>query len=292
MKYNYLVVSAVLAFAGLQGQAMADPILGTAESFAVLAGSTVTNTGNTVVTGNLGVSPGLAITGFPPGIVTPPSTTYAGGAVALQAESDLTTAYNALAGLTANHDLTGQDLGGLTLLPGVYKFDSSAQLTGTLTLNAQGNANAFWVFQIGSALTTASASAVTMINPGPSNGANDGVFWQIGSSATLGTTTAFEGNILASASITLDTGATIENGRALAETGAVTMDTNTVSNVCPPDTPGYPGPGFSGGLVFNNGAIVAVPEPGALVALASLAGLFVLRGFARLIRTRYCGSQG
>ncbi len=158
------------------------PPLGTTATFAVLGGSTVTNTGSTVLTGDLGVWPGLAITGFPPGIVT--GTTHAGDAVAQQAQSDLTTAYNNLAGQACGTDLTGQDLGGMTLTPGVYCFSTSAQLTGTLTLNAQGNPSAVFVFQIGSTLTTASSSVVQVIN----GGSNCNVFWQVGSSATLGTT--------------------------------------------------------------------------------------------------------
>ena len=127
--------------------------LGTAQSFAVLGGSTVTNTGPSVLTGNLGVSPGAAITGFPPGTVT--GTIHAANAVALQAQNDVTTQYNALAGAACSADLTGQNLGGQTLTPGVYCFSSSAQLTGTLTLNAQGNANATFIFKTGSTLTTA-----------------------------------------------------------------------------------------------------------------------------------------
>ena len=135
------------------------PSLGTAQSFAVLGGSTVTNTGPTIITGDLGVSPGTAVTGFPPGIVTG-GTIHAADAVALQAQSDTTTAYNDLAGQACTIDLTGQDLGGLTLVPGVYCFSSSAQLTGALTLDAEGDPNAVWVFQIGSTLTTASNSSV------------------------------------------------------------------------------------------------------------------------------------
>jgi len=207
------------------------PSLGSAQGFAVLGGSTVTNTGATTVTGDLGVSPGTAVTGFPPGTVN--GTTHAGDAVALQAQSDVTTAYNNLAGQTLDVDLTGTDLGGLTLTPGVYRFSSSAQLTGLLTLNAQGNADAVWVFQIGSTLTTATNSSVLVIN----SGQNCNVFWQVGSSATLGTTTTFVGNILALTSITLNTGASV-SGRALARNGAVTMDTNTVSaSVCAAATP-------------------------------------------------------
>jgi len=203
------------------------PSLGTAQNFAVL-GATVTNTGPTMISGgNLGVSPGLAITGFPPGIVNPPGTIHAGDAVALQAQSDATIAYNNLAGQPCTSDLTGQDLGGLTLIPGVYCFSSSAQLTGTLTLDAQGNAGAVFIFKVGSTLTTASNSAVRVIN----GGSVCNVYWQIGSSATLGTNTAFAGNVLASASITLNTSAML-SGRAHARTGAVTLDTNTISAGC------------------------------------------------------------
>ncbi len=199
--------------------------LGTAESFAVLGGSTVTNTGPTVVSGNLGVSPGSAVTGFPPGSVVPPGTIHIADAVALQAQSDVVIAYNDLAGRASNFDLTGQDLGGLTLVPGVYTFSSSAQLTGTLTLDAQGNPDAEFIFQIGSTITTASNSSVNVINS--ADGCN--AYWQVGSSATLGTNTAFTGNIIALTSITLVTNSTILHGRALARNGAVTMDSNQVS---------------------------------------------------------------
>jgi len=208
-------------------------LLGTAAAFAVLGGSTVTNTDSTTVSGNLGVDPGTAVTGFPPGAVKN-GTIHSADAVALQAQKDNTTAYNVLAGLPFTTDLTGQDLGGLTLLPGVYHFDNSAQLTGTLTLNAQGSDNALWVFQIGSTLTTASSSVVQVINGGP----DDGLFWQVGSSATLGTSTDFEGNILALTSITLNTDAIIPCGRALAQNGAVTMDTNVISTDCTAATAG------------------------------------------------------
>jgi len=198
--------------------------LGTADPFAVLAGSTVTNTGPTTIHGSLGLWPGTAITGFPPGSVSG-GTIHATDAVAMQAQHDLTTAYNFAAGEVCNGNLTGQDLGGLALTSGVYCFDSSAQLTGTLILDAQGNSNAVFVFQIGSTLTTASSSSVVFAN----GGQGDSVFWQVGSSATLGTTTTFQGNILALTSITLATDAKIGCGRALARNGAVTLDTNNVS---------------------------------------------------------------
>lgn len=229
MKCKALILMAIVAFASLQAQAMAGPILGTAASFAVLGGSTVTNTGSSVITGDLGVSPGTAITGFPPGSVTPPYTIHAADAVALQAQSDVTSAYNFLAGLGPIQNLTGQNLGGLTLTPGVYHFASSAQLTGTLTLNALGNPDALFVFQIGSTLTTASKSSVVEINGGQSLVPGCEVYWQVGSSATIGTDTAFEGSILANTSITLNTGASIVDGRALAQSGAVTLDDNFLS---------------------------------------------------------------
>ena len=211
---------AVLLFCSSPASAQA--LLGTSQSFGVLGASAVTNTGPTTVTGDLGVSPGTSITGFPPGSVT--GVIHMTDAVASQAQADTTTAYNALAGMACNTVLTGQDLGGLTLTPGVYCFTSSAQLTGMLTLNAQGDPNAVFVFQIATALTTASNSSVQVINSGQSCN----VFWQIGSSATLGTNTNFIGSIIALASVTLNTGATL-TGRALARTGAVTMDTNAIT---------------------------------------------------------------
>ncbi len=202
-----------------------DVDLGSAGSFAVLAGSTLTNTGDSVIDGDLGLWPGGSISGFPPGSVT--GTIYNDDATAETAQSDLTTGYNFAAGeaCPSGNVLTGENLGGLTLTPGVYCFSSSAQLTGTLTLNALGDPNAVFLFQIGSTLTTASGSSVVLIN----DGSGDNVFWQVGSSATLGTTTDFEGSILALTSITLDTGANIGCGRALASNGAVTLDTNDVS---------------------------------------------------------------
>src|SRR5450759_4747631 len=184
MLRKYVRVLSGVGFAALLygGAAVwAQSSLGTAQSFAVLGGSTVTNTGNTVLTGDLGVSPGSAITGFPPGTRT--GTTHAADAVALQAQNDVTTQYNTLASAACTADLTGQDLGGKTLTSGVYCFSSSAQLNGPLTLNAQGNVNAPFIFKVGSAFTTASGSSFAFINCGNACG----VGWQIGSSATLGT---------------------------------------------------------------------------------------------------------
>ncbi len=255
MKFKYLLV---MALVGLQAHAGAQLFsLGTAQSFAVLGGSAVTNTGSSVINGNLGVSPGSAVTGFPPGIVTPPGTIHISDGVAILAQNDVTTSYNVLAGMAVNQDLTGQDLGGLTLTPGIYHFSSSAQLTGVLTLNFQGNPNSFFAFQIGSTLTTASNSSVRAINGG--DGCN--VFFQVGSSATLGTTTSFLGNILALTSITMNTGANILDGRALARNGAVTLDTNHISSA---ECRFVTGPAGQFGTA-------AVPEPGAVALFVGMA---------------------
>jgi len=230
MRFNIRPWLAIALIASFSSDALASIQLGTAGDFAVLAGTTVTNTGPTVINGgHVGVSPGSAITGFPPGSVSAPYTFHAADAVALQAQNDLTTAYNAAAGLAPTQDLTGQDLGGLTLVPGVYFFSSSAGLTGALTLDYQGNPDAEFVFQIGSTLTTASNSSVVGINNG---GGLIGcsVFWQVGSSATLGTGTDFAGHILALTSITMTTGSSIIEGSALARNGAVTLDDNLIEN--------------------------------------------------------------
>lgn len=243
MKYTSLICTIAMSGLGLAGVARGD-ILGSATDFAVLAGSTVTNTGPSVVNGNLGVWPGLAVVGFGPGVVN--GTIHAGDAVAQQAQADVTTAYNMLAGMAMTQDLTGMDLGGMTLGPGVYFFSSSAFLTGTLTLDAMGDPNAQFVFQMGSTLITASNSSVEMIN-----GASAcDTYWQVGSSATLGTDSAFQGNILALASITMTTGATLLEGRALARNGAVTMDTNLITLCIPsPGTAALFGTLMVGGCV-------------------------------------------
>ena len=216
------LLSVLIPFHPAVGQTA--PSLGTAQSFAVLGASTVTNTGPSIITGNLGVSPGTAVTGFPPGTVVGGSI-HAADAVAAQAQADNTTAYGDLASEACNTTYgVPTDIGGLTLVPGVYCFSSSAGLTGTLTLNAEGSASSVWVFKIASTLITASDATVLIIN----GGQQCNVFWQVGSSATLGTGTDFIGNILALTSITLTTDASLA-GRALAQNGAVTLDSNRVS---------------------------------------------------------------
>lgn len=219
-----ITLAATVLLGGGASAAPSPVDLGTAEGFAVLGGQTVTNTGPSVITGDLGVSPGTAVTGFPPGVVSPPGAVHAADAVALQAQSDLTIAYNTAAGLPCVADLTGLDLGGLTLTAGVYCFSSSAQLTGTLTLDGQGDPEANFVFKTGSTLVTASGSTVVLINQAqPCR-----VFHQIGSSATLGTNSNFVGTIMALTSVTATTGSSVQ-GRLLARNGAVTLDTNSVT---------------------------------------------------------------
>ena len=229
------------------------PTLATASTYAVLGASTVTaaSTGTgTALTGDLGNVAATSVTGFPNGTYT--GTLHSGDGAAATANTDANTAYTAFAALPVTTNLTGQDLGGKVLTPGVYKFNSSAQLTGILTLDAAGNPNAQWVFQIGSTLTTASASSVVLLH-----GASAGnVYWQVGSSATLGTTTALQGTIIALASITANTGATVQ-GRLIALTGAVSLDHNTVT-VVPGTTPSgaltiATVAGFNSSLTIENG---------------------------------------
>jgi len=220
------VAAALLAVAPLAFSAQAPVGLGTAANFAVLAGSTVTNTGPSVISGSLGLAPGSAVTGFPPGIVLAGTTEIDDG-VALQAKNDLVTAYNTAAGSSSTATISG-DLAGRTLVGGVYTSASSLGLSGALTLDAQGNPDAVFIFQAGSTLIVGSGSQVNLI--GGAQACN--VFWQVGSSATIGTGSSFVGSIMALTSVTMTTGATLQ-GRALARNGAVTLDTNTITSpVC------------------------------------------------------------
>lgn len=195
--------------------------LGTAAGFAVLAGSTITNTGTTHITGDLGLSPGTAVTGFPPGTVT--GTIHAADPTAAQAQTDLAIAYNDAAARTPTTVPT--ELGATTLTPGVYTSAAGTfGITGNLTLDAQGDPHAVFIFQTASTLITASASTVTLTGGAQANN----IYWQVGSSATLGTNSTLAGTILALASITVTTGVTV-TGRTLARNGAVTLDTNSIA---------------------------------------------------------------
>jgi len=263
--------------------------LGTTTSFAVLAGTTVTNTGPSVMSGDLGVSPGSAVTGFPPGMVNN-GAQHKADAIALQAQSDLTTAYTDAAGRTPASTISG-DLGGQTLAPGVYKAASAMGLTGTVTLDGKGDPNAVFIFQAGSTLITASSSTVKLI--GAAQACN--VFWQVGSSATLGTRTTFVGSILALTSATVQTGTTVA-GRVLARNGQVSLDTNTITRptcaaASPTATPtattspggggevipsGHPETGAGGASHSGDSVLIAVAVM-ALVGAGAATGLTIRR---------------
>jgi hypothetical protein len=202
-------------------------VLGAADNFVVLAGSTVTNAGPSSLTGDLGVSPGTAVTGFPPGTVV--GTQHVGDSAAAQGVADLTTAYNDAAGRTLCAITVAGNLGGQTLTPGLYKSTSSLEISsGDLTLDAQGDATAVFIFQMASTLTTTSGRQIILSGSAKSTN----VFWQVGTSATLGSTSAFYGTIMADQAVTMSTGATL-NGRVLARVAAVALDSNTIVKPTP-----------------------------------------------------------
>jgi hypothetical protein len=198
------------------------PLFGEADNFVVLAYSAVTNDGNSTITGDIGVSPLTSLVGFPPGVVN--GTTNVADTAAANAQVDLTIACNAAAMWVPY--ITETTLGGLNLLPGIYHSDGALSLTGVLTLT--GDANAVWIFQAGSTLDTAAGSQIILIGGAKA----DNVYWAVGSSATLGANSIFKGNMMAYASITLNTGASLE-GRALAQTAAVTLSDNTITKPSP-----------------------------------------------------------
>jgi hypothetical protein len=243
---TFIVIGALpAALLCVSSAAWAAPILGNADPFAVLGGASVTNVGTSVITGELGVSPGTSVTGFPPGIVTG-GTIHINDGTAIAAYSDFMSAYTVIGDSTVTQNLTGGVLGvGAlgTLTPGVYKFDTTASLLGALTLDGGGDPAAEFIFLIGSALTTASASSVLL-----SNGAFfDNVYWWTGTAATLGAGTAFTGSILSGSSISLTDGASIVCGRALAQV-TVTLIDNQISTDC-------------------TQSVVSVPEPASLALL-------------------------
>jgi hypothetical protein len=256
------LMAAGLAFAAAAPAAHAAPVdLATATPFVVLGGQSVTNTGPSVLGGDLGVAPGTSLVGFGfPAVVN--GATHVNDAVAALAQDDVTTAYGVAAGqpVAPADDLTGQDLGGKSLTAGAYRYASSAQLTGQLTLDAEGDPDAQFVFAIGSTLTTASASSVVLVNgASPCN-----VFWQVGSSATLGSTTVFAGNVLALADISLNAGAAVD-GRLLARDGSITLIDNVLdASMCqtPLTTPGTSGTGGGQGT----GGTAATTPTGAVPA--------------------------
>jgi hypothetical protein len=269
----FTMAAAVLLMAGNTANAAIVPTvsLGTSAKYAVLAGSTVTNTGPSVLNGSLGLSPGTSVTGFPPGLVVPPGTKDITNAAAAQAQSNLTAAYVNAAGRPVTATTTA-DLANLKLQGGVYAGPSKGplMLTGPLTLDGAGNSSSVFIFQTNSTLTTASGSTVNVIN-----GAScSNVFWQVGSSATLGSGSVFVGNILALTSITVGSAVTV-HGRALARNGAVTLNDDTFTNAktCATGTTttttvaGVVGPPKTGGPPLRSGSFPWLP-----VLLASLLG--------------------
>lgn len=257
--------------------ALAVSILGSSSQFAVLSGAAVTNTGATTIIGDLGGLPPGSITGDE--TITLTGTIQTGNAVAQLAHADASQAFTALNEKALTTDLTGQDLGTVGVLtPGVYRFSSSAQLTGNLVLDFAGNPDGAFVFQIGTALTTATASSITVLN----GGARSGIFFAVGSSATLGTDTVFAGNILASQAITLNTGVRLLCGRAIALVAAVTLANNVVANDC---TGGLSTGGRSdfGSFGFSGeNSAAAVPEPATwLLLIGGFGGIGVAMRSAR-----------
>jgi type VI secretion system secreted protein VgrG len=260
-----------VTLAGTVLAAATAPSLGTAESFAVLAGETITNTGATTITGDVGLAPGTAVTGFT--TVTLDGAQHLADAVALEAKNALVTAYNEAAGAKPVTNVP-VELGGTTLKPGVYASDTLG-LTGTLTLDGEG----VYIFQAASTLITASGSNVALI--GGASACN--VYWQVGSSATLGTDTTFKGTIMALTSIALNTGATLQ-GRAMAQNGAVTMDHNTIdSSACATPSPTPQASPKSGtnptvttpptDTVASTPAAVTDPVPATLLVLLAISAI-------------------
>jgi hypothetical protein len=268
-----VALASALALAAVPAAAQAAPVdLGTAAPFVVIGGQAVTNTGPSVLNGDLGVSPGTALSGFGlPAVVN--GATHNNDGVAGQAQLDLTTAYDVAAAQAVTADLTGTNLGNRTLTAGAYRYSTSAQLTGPLTLDAQGDPNAQFVFMIGSTLTTASASSVLMVN-----GANPcNVYWQVGSSATLGSTTAFKGTVMALSSISLNNAVTV-TGRMLARNGQVSL-INDVLDAGPCATGSGDGSGGGAGGDGTGGDGTANGGPG-----SGTRGLRTRRGTAAIVR--------
>jgi hypothetical protein len=272
-------------FAGTPVAAAGQPSvgLGKASPFAVLAGTTVTNTGPTKISGSVGLHPGSAVTGFPPGTVKNGSI-HTADAVALQAKNALTTAYHDAAGRTPATTVSG-NLGGRNLSPGVYKSASALRLTGTVTLNAHNDPNAVFIFQAGSTLITASSSTVRLVGGAQSCH----VFWQVGSSATLRTNTTFVGTLMALTSASLQTGATV-SGRVLARNGGVTLDDNTITRpascvtaaASSSSTASPSASGGSSGTPSSAGPVIPQGPPETGVAGASHPGGGVLMVFGGL----------
>ena len=266
-----LGLAATLMFLHHEAAAIQTPVvLGSTAPFGVLAATTVTSTGATTVNGDLGVSTGTTVTGSP----TVTGTLHLGDPTAAQAQLDLTTAYNDAAGRTVGAVSVAGNLGGQTLTPGLYASTSSLEISsGDLTLDALGDPSSVWIFQMASTLVTTTSRQVIL--SGGAQAAN--VFWQVGSSATIGVSSVFKGTILAAQSVTLNTGATLE-GRALARVGAVALDGNTITV-----------PNAATLAILQSAALANGPftdAPGQVVNLATKTITVPLSGSAQFYRIR------
>jgi len=274
MNIKSLLSVPIIAFAMLLGLPTTGSaqILMSAGNFTLLGGTVVSNSGSSLITGNVGTDAANGVTGFPPGVIT--GTIYEADATTNQANLDLIQAAMGLSNMTSTQTETGIDLGGQILMPGVYTFSDAASLDGTLTLDANNEPNAVWVFQIGSSLTTAGLSTVVLENT-VNNGSGVGIYWDAAAAITIGANNTMLGNYLAGTSITLDGADSNLGGRLLAE-AAVTIA--TTSNLNATGDPGADG--YDNGLMYNgSGQVVseiAVPEPAAFLWLAPLGAM----GFA------------
>jgi len=269
--FRYLPIVAITTLLALPATGSAQILLSSG-NFALLAGTALSNSGSSVITGNIGANAANGVTGFPPGTAT--GTTYVDDTTTAQAGLDLITAANGLSGMASTATESGTDLSGLTLLPGVYTFADAAALDGTLTLNANNETNAVWVFQIGTSLTTSLDSAV-ILEGAPNAGAGVGIYWDAKAGITIGADSTILGNYLAGTSITFDGTDSGLGGRLLAQAG-VTISTASALN-----STGDPGAdGYDAGLMYNgSGQVVpeiSVPEPAAFLWLCPLGAM----GFA------------
>lgn len=266
----------VVSLAGTAASASAQSILKSADGFTLLGGTGITNTGATIVSGgNIGLWPAATtgITGFfaedgGPAVITPPGVIIPTGPVTQQGMGDLMQVATDLNLMPSNTNLSNQDLGGMTLLPGIYTFNAAATqaLSTTLTLDANGQNGAYWVFQIGTSFTSGANANINIINLGTNLGADDGIYWDIGSSATFGANNLIAGNYLAGTGVTLGAGVN-GDARILAQT-AISLDSNDIDSMGGPG-----GNSWNSGLMYQMGSIVPVPEPAAVLWLAPLGAI-------------------
>jgi len=280
----YYFPAITLLLLACSATASAQTILLSADNFAILGQTTITNNGpTTLINGNVGLSPGTSITGFQAvdgGTAVVVNGSVIIGGTATQAVADMNTAYVGLAGMPSNTDLSNQDLGGMTLFPGVYTFGVAATqaLSTTLTLDAQGKNGVFWVFQMADTLVTGANTNILLINTGTHNGSDDGIFWEAHTAITFGANSVEMGNYLAGTSITYG-GTTSGQGVRAFSQAAITLDSNSINTQSAANGNGD----FTGGLRYSNtGSIIPIPEPAAFLWLAPLGAMGFVLGRRRL----------